>query len=667
LDLPSLSKFLEPRRRPLWLALLIFVVLAPLSFLKLGQTLDNLALDLCYRLRPTAPPPPGLLIVGIDEPSFQELRLAWPWPRSLHATLIDRLAAAGARLIVFDILFADPTTQEDDQLLAGALHRAGNVVLAETLEITQDPHFSRQILVQPLEALRREARALGLIMITPDSDGVVRRFHLRLGGQETLPLVVAQSLWPPVAVPPDLSGLIYYSGPPRSIDIVSYYQVLDPERPLPDERLRGRIVLVGRLLEASITPQSQADSFYTPFFAATGQLMSGAEVQAHIINTVLSGLWGQEVPWALRLGAALALMLIYAYLLTRLRPLAALITLAGLIVLALGVSLYLFLNWRLWMSPILAGLGMTLVYTGNILGHYLVESREKRWLRQAFGRYVSPGLVEVITTNPDRLELGGEEVEASILFADLAGFTRLSEDMAPKPLIHLLNEYFTAFTEIILAHQGTLDKYIGDALMAYWGAPIPQEDHALRGCRAALEMVQAMEALQEAWVARGLPVVSARMGLHSGRVIAGNVGSRERFNYTVMGDAVNLAFRLEGANRHYGTRILISEATQRRVSDAFLLRELDQVQVKGRMQPVTIFELLGPAPGDGAPDWLKLFASGRAAYREGLWQQAANYFQEVLRRKEDDGPARLFLHRCREFVKNPPPPNWHGVFILERK
>jgi adenylate cyclase len=663
----SISKFLGARRRPLWLALLVFLVLSPLSFLKLGRTLDNLALDLCYRLRPVSPPPPGLLIVGIDEPSFQELRLAWPWPRRLHAALIDRLVAAGARLIVLDILFADPTTREEDQAFAAAMHRAGNVILAETMEITRDPHFSRQILVQPLEAFRKEARALGLIMITPDSDGVVRRFHLRIGGQETLPAVVAQSLWPPVPVPPDLSGLIHFVGPPRSIDIVSYYQVMDPERPLPQERIRGRIVLIGRMLEASITPQAQADSFYTPFFAATGQLMSGVEVQGHIIHTVLSGLWGQEVPAALQLGLALALMLAFAYLLTRLRPLAALVTLAGLIVLTMGLSLFLFLRWHLWMSPVLASVGMVLVYTGNISAHYLLESREKRWLRQAFGRYVSPALVEAITTHPERLELGGEEVEATILFADLAGFTRLSEDMAPKPLIHLLNEYFSAFTEIILQHQGTLDKYIGDALMAYWGAPIPLADHAARGCQASLEMQEAMQTLQGAWLTRGLPLVNARMGVHSGRVIAGNVGSRDRFNYTVMGDAVNLAFRLEGANRHYGTRILLSEATYRRVGDAFLVRELDQVQVKGRLQPVTIYELLGPHPPDGIPDWLQLFAAGRAAYRDGLWQAASNYFQEALRRKEDDGPAQLFLRRCQEFIKNPPPPNWQGVFILERK
>jgi len=663
----AISKFLDPRRRPLWLALLAFLILAPLSFLKLGKTLDNLGLDLCYRLRPISPPPPGLLIIGIDEPSFQELRQAWPWPRRLHAALIDRLAAAGARLIIFDILFADPTTAEDDKRFAAAMHRAGNVILAETLEITRDPHFSRQILVQPLEAFRREARALGLIMITPDSDGVVRRFHLRLGGQETLPAVVAQSLWPPVPVPPDLSGLIRYVGPPRSIDIVSYYQVMDPERPLPEERIKGRIVLIGRMLEASITPQAQADSFYTPFFAATGQLMSGVEVQGHIIYTVLGGLWGHDVHAALELALALTLMLAFAYLLTRLRPLAAVGALAGLLVLVNGLSLYLFLSWNLWLTPVLASVGMVVVYLGNISAHYLLESREKRWLRQAFGRYVSPVLVEAITTHPERLELGGEEVEATILFADLAGFTRLSEDMAPKPLIHLLNEFFSAFTQIILAQQGTLDKYIGDALMAYWGAPLPLADHATRGCQAALEMQGAMGALQEAWQTRGLPLVSARMGLHSGRVVAGNVGSRDRFNYTVMGDAVNLAFRLEGANRHYGTRILLSEATFRRLGDAFLVRELDQVQVKGRMQPVTIYELLGPQPGDGIPEWLQLFSYGRSAYREGLWQQAANYFQEVLRRKEDDGPARLFLRRCLEFVKNPPPPNWQGVFILDRK
>jgi adenylate cyclase len=227
----------------------------------------------------------------------------------------------------------------------------------------------------------------------------------------------------------------------------------------------------------------------------------------------------------------------------------------------MGLSFGLFFLARFWVPPFLMATGLVLVYAGNVLGHYVIEAREKRWLRQAFGRYVSPSVVETIITHPQRLELGGEEIEATVLFADLEGFTLLSETMPPQSLIKLLNDYFTPMTQVIMAYQGTLDKYIGDALMALWGAPVPLADHALRACRAAIDMEQTMTELQAAWQAQGLPNLMARIGLHTGPVVAGNVGSRDRFNYTVLGDTVNLASRLEGVNKAYGTRILLSEET----------------------------------------------------------------------------------------------------------
>jgi adenylate cyclase len=662
------AKLLTTRRgRALGLGLLAFLMLAGLSFLHLGQTVEYRGLDFCYRLRGVEPPPPELLIIGIDEPSFQELRRPWPWPRRFHAELIRRLKAAGARLIAFDVLFADPTQPEDDQLLAQAMAEAGNVILSQTLETALDRSFSRQILVRPLESLSRAARGLALTVLTPDPDGVVRHFRLKVSGLETLPAAVWRTLRPQEPLPPDLSGLIHFAGPPRSLDTVSYYQVLDPERPLPAARIRDRIVLIGSMMTASAAPQGQADAFYTPFFFATHQLMSGVEVQGQIIHTLWSGRWGREFHPALRLGLSLALLLLAAWMLARLRPLPGLAVLAGLILLLLGGAAYLFLTWNLWVPPILLSVSLTLIYSGNLLGQYLLEFREKRWLRQAFGRYVSPALVEVISAHPERLELGGEEVEATVLFSDLAGFTPLSEKMAPKDLIHLLNEYFTAMTQIILSQRGTLDKFIGDAIMAQWGAPIPLADHARRACEAALQMQAAMRGLQQQWLNQGLPLLQARIGIHSGPVVAGNVGSRERFNYTVMGDAVNLASRLEGVNKYYDTEILVSETTYHQVQDVFLVRELDQVQVKGRAQAVTIYELLDYLPAAGLPPWLESFAAGRAAYLERRWSQAESLFQETLQLKAEDGPARLYLQRCRNYRQEPPPPEWQGVHVLESK
>jgi adenylate cyclase len=275
--------------------------------------------------------------------------------------------------------------------------------------------------------------------------------------------------------------------------------------------------------------------------------------------------------------------------------------------------------------------------------------------------------VEAIIAQPDRLELGGEEIETTVLFADLEGFTLLSETMPPQALIKLLNDYFTPMTRIIMAHQGTLDKYIGDALMALWGAPVPMPDHALRACGAAIEMERTMTGLQAQWQEMGLPLLTARLGLHTGPVVAGNVGSRERFNYTVLGDTVNLASRLEGVNKAYGTRILLSEETARLVRDRLLVRELDLVQVKGRSQPVTIYELVGPYPPAGPPAWMDYFAVGLGAYRQRQWEEASQAFWEVLNLNPGDRPAQVFLGRCRFFAAAPPPPDWQGVFVLESK
>jgi len=653
--------------RAVGLSLLAFLLIAPLSYLKVWQTLEDMGLDLCYRFAPASPSPPELLIVGIDEPSFQEFRYSWPWPRRLHGALVRRLSEAGARLIVMDLLFDKLTTQYDDQLFTEALARAGNVILAQVLEVTQDPAFARMVLVQPHEEFRRAALGVALTRLTPDHDGVVRHFGTQLGGRDTMPAMVARRFRPGLPLSPKLTGLIKYVGPPRSIKTVSYYQILDAEHPLPAEQIKGRIVLVGRMLEASATPKEQADSFYTPFFTGTGQLMAGVEIHGHIIHTLLTGGYGRELTAGGRLLLWLAFLLLAGQCLVRLSPLAGLGLAAFLVALLAGASFYLFQSWNLWVPPLLLSGGLAVVYTGNILAQHFTVAQEKRWLRQALGRYVSSQVADSLLAHPESLELGGEEVEVTVLFMDLTGFTTISEGMAPRYLILLLNEYFNTMTQIILDNQGTVDKFIGDNLMAYWGAPLPLADHAALACQAALKMQEAMGAVRAGWRARGLPQLPARLGLHSGPVVAGNVGSKERFNYTVLGDTVNLASRLEGANRHYGTEIMLSQDTYQKVADKFLMRELDQVQLKGREQPVPCYELLGPAPADGVPPWVQIFAAGRAAYLNREWKEAAAKFQKVLRLKPGDGPAQLFLERCLGFLRNPPPPDWQGIFVLETK
>lgn len=666
LDLPYISKILHSTWvRVFGLVLLVFAGLAVMNVLKVGQSLEDHGLDLCYRLRPRASSPADLLIVGIDEQSFQEMRRAWPWPRRFHAELIRQLQGAGARLIVFDVIFAEPNDAEEDRLFAAAIGEAGNVILGATLEVTEDSHVARQIMVQPFASFRQAARGVGLTLVTPDSDGIVRRFHLHPNGGETLAEIVARSYLPDLAIPAGLSGLINFTGPPGHIPTVSYSRLLEEPEPSLTARIRGKIVLIGRIVVASPTPL--ADAFYTPFFASTGQLMSGVEIHGQVIQTLLKKNWGRELGFLPRLGFCLVVLLLFGWLMVRVSPLAAMGVLAGFTLLLFGLAFFVFLRWNLWVPPLLLSSGLAVVYAGHIFAHYWIESREKRWLRQAFGHYVSDSLVEAIIASPERLQLGGEEVEATVLFADLVDFATLAENTAPKDLIRLLNEFFSAMTEIILAHKGTVDKFIGDAIMAFWGAPLPLADHAVQACEAALEMQAAIRLLQPGWEAQGFHQVSTGIGVHTGPVIAGNVGSKKRFNYTVMGDTVNLAARLERANRTYGTEIILSEATCRRLADTFVVRELDLVQVRGRTQPVRIYDLVSLRSPSGPPAWLKAFEAGRAVYLARKWAEAAGLFAEVLTMHPDDQPARVFLKRCKKFLEKPPSPEWKGIFVIEHK
>ena len=556
----SISKILQSTRlRVGVLTLVVLVGLVAMSAFRIGQTLENQALDLCYRLRPYSPPPQDLIIVGIDEQSFQELRRSWPWPRRLYAALIRHLKAAGARLIVFDVIFAEPSNPEDDQIFAEAIREAGNVILASTIQESENSHVQQLIKVQPCEPFRRAALGVGLTLVTPDPDGIVRRFHLHLSEETALPELVARLYLPNLVIPPDLyEGLIHFTGPPGHINTISFSRLIEEPEPSLAARLRGKIVLVGRILGAAPTPL--ADAFYTPFFSNAG-VMSGVEIHGQVIQTLLNHNWGQELGLRSKVGLYLVVLLLFGWLVVRVSPFAALGVTVGFILLIFAFSFSLFLRWNLWAPPLLLSGGIAVVYTGHIFAHYWIESREKRWLRQAFGQYVSDSLVEAIIASPERLQLGGEEVEATVLFSDLVDFSSMAENTAPRELIRLLNEYFSAMTEIILDHHGMVDKFIGDAIMAFWGAPLPLADHAVRACEAALEMQAAMRTLMEDWEAQGFPRMSTRIGIHTGPVIAGNVGSRKRFNYTVMGDTVNLASRLEQANKVYGTEIILSEAT----------------------------------------------------------------------------------------------------------
>jgi len=286
-----------------------------------------------------------------------------------------------------------------------------------------------------------------------------------------------------------------------------------------------------------------------------------------------------------------------------------------------------------------------------------------------FSHYMSDLLIQDLLRNPAKLRLGGEKRVLTVFFSDLAGFTSLSEKLNPEQVVFLLNRYLTAMTDIILASGGLIDKYEGDAIMAFWGAPLPQEDHALRACLAALENQSRLVQLRQEFEQMGLPPIHARIGLNTGEMIIGNMGSNQRFDFTVIGDSVNLASRLEGAGKEYGTFITLSEETYRQAGGQIEVREIDLLTVKGKDRPVRIYELLA-AKGqldDQGRKIQQLFAAGLEQYRHREWSQAISFFQEILALDPNDGPARTFLGRCEYFRHDPPASDWDGVYRLTSK
>ncbi|EHJ47606.1 adenylate/guanylate cyclase with Chase sensor [Solidesulfovibrio carbinoliphilus subsp. oakridgensis] len=645
------------------LALWGLVFLAGLS--PFGASLENMALDAAYALRSRGDRPPGLLVVAVDEPSFQAIGLPWPWPRRLHAKLLTRLHAAGARLVVLDMVFAEPSGppgNADDAALAGALGDAGPVVLAMALDTADDPAFARQILVPPLPLFRDKAAGAGLAVLTPDRDGAIRRFATRHAGLPTLAGAALRLLAKDGAVP-DAKGLIDFPGPARTIDTVSYADVIDPDRPLPAEHIRDRVVVVGRSLAASAAPLGQADTFATPLSRVTGQPTPGPEIQAAILYTMLRGAPGREIPLAAMLGFGGCLLPVAGAVLFRLRPVPAAASALGLAAGLLALSAGLFV-WRfVWAPPMLLAGGLTLAGAAATLYRGLEERREKRFLARAFSRYLAPQVVRDLINRPELLELGGREAEVTVFFSDLAGFTSFSETLSPKELIGLLNAWFTPATDIILRSGGTLDKFIGDAIMAFWGAPLADPAHAAKALGAALALRDALASLSRDFADRGLPVLDARMGLHAGPAVVGNVGSRERFDYTVLGDTVNLASRLESLNKYYGTRILATEAVVAAAGPGFVCREVDRVRVKGRERAVTVFEPLGRAGEPGAA-FAATFEAARRLYAARRFEDALAGFlaADAARPPQGDPPSRVFAVRCREHLLSPPPPDWDGVF-----
>ena len=440
-----------------------------------------------------------------------------------------------------------------------------------------------------------------------------------------------------------------------------YYSIADilADRVKP-EQLKGRIALIGT------TAPGLLDLRATP----VGEAYPGVEVHANLITGMLDGALMQKPPYVL--GAEFVLLtfsgLVMALLLPLLTPLRATLT-AALVLLCVAAANFAFWHFARLVLPLASTLLMLLgIFALNMSYGYFVESRAKRQMTGLFGQYVPPELVEEMSRNPESYSMEGRKAELTVMFSDVRDFTAISESLGPEDLARLMNEYLTAMTEIIRRNRGTVDKYIGDAIMAFWGAPVDDPGHARQAVLAAMEMQAALPAVNTSLAARGWPELRISVGLNTGEMTVGDMGSSVRQAYTVMGDAVNLASRLEGITKQYGVGIIVGEATRQAIGD-IVFREVDRVRVKGKEEPVAIFEPVGAqgAVAAGMQQEIKLWNQALRHYRAREWDQADVALLNLTRMAPECGLYGKYAERVAHLRKEPPGEAWNGVWKFETK
>jgi len=652
---------------------------------------------------------PRIVLVLVNQASldhFENEKMYWPWPRGIYEALLRFLKKGGAKTVVFDVLFTNPssTGAAEDEIFGKALKEFGPAVMAmETgpnehalrsvppparFAVKAGPEIfdsapSRKSARFPVPELLSGLRLLGDTKADADLDGVFRRVPLvvSMGGAlyPTLPaatamLATGKSL---DELNPSLTDgrlLIRYHGKSRTEDprlktydsyavgdlLLSWQAIEEKRAPKLDPALfKDKIVFVG------LTAAGLFDNHPSPIAA----VFPGTEVIAAAADNLINrdGLTRASFVAVM---ALVLLALFFAGAASRLsaHAWASLGIVLSSSALLAGISFFVFTR-GVWLDIVTPQLSLWLGFAAASAYGYAVEGRQKRYIQGAFSQYLSPEIVKRIADNPEMLALGGERRDVTFYFSDIQGFTTFSEQLSPEKLTRLMNRYLGEMTDTILASGGTLDKYIGDAVMAFWGAPVPCEGHALVACKAALANQKRLAALREVFAAEGYPPVRNRIGLNSGPASIGNMGSAARLSYTAIGDNVNLASRLEGANKAYGTYILISESTRLGAGDAIEVRELDYVKVKGKNQPIRVYELLGlKGETEGALiEKARIFETGLPLFRARRFEEAIAVFRGVAAKYGDDHACENYVERCEGYLKEAPPEDWDGSHALTEK
>jgi adenylate cyclase len=654
-----------------------FATLRPLSAV-LGSA-DNVFYDAYYRLRPGGDQRDGpVVIVDVDDNSLAQVdrdtKFGWPWPRSFWGFVAQYLGRCGARAVVFDLTFEQTSVYQhsdgDDDTFA-ALVQDAHVPVVFGSAAGADGAWAP--MAPPVQNPRRGAvNVLG--------DAMVRTYPPTVNGLPSLALAAIEAAGMPPRLPTDRPFQLHYYGPhqlrsgahtfrylPAAVMLKAALPAGATAQPstsiagFDPKCLAGKIVLIGAITAGAYDLKSSPLSALYP----------GVEVHATAIDNLLAGqvvqsvspLWRAAMPW-------LAAAVVVAGVLTPRRAwlkMLAPLAVAAAICLA-GAILFRQPAIR-WLPPAAPLLATALASLGAFGWTYLLEDRQRRFMLAALSKVVSPAVAQQLARDPQRLSLGTVRTNITLLFTDLANFTSMSETMDVQQLSALLNLYLAEMSDQILNHQGTLDKYIGDSIMSFWNAPLPQADHAVLACRAALAIVQREQQLRTQHPDTPAAQLWTRIGINTTDAAVGFVGSSHLFNYTALGNGVNLASRLEGANKLYGSRILLSQSTAELVRNQFLLRKLDVLRVKGKRQPMAVYELLADLSVDDHDNRCQhlrglagLYEGAFAHYQNRRFDLAERDLEKALAQFGDDPASYALLSRIRQLHGQAIDPNWDGVF-----
>jgi adenylate cyclase len=635
---------------------------------------NNVFYDAFYRLRPNEDRTNSdVLIIAVDQASLDtmdsKLHYGWPWPREFWGLMAQYLARGGARAVGFDIVFSETSVYQtqtgDDDSFAADVGDAKVPIVFGSL-VNSDGGWGH--LAPPVKNPVFGAVNVG-------NDQIYRQYQTEVFGKPSLAVALVNAAGQTARLARNEPFLLHYYGPYKTKDghhtfhYVPAISVLAASSPIataadkaavPADLFRNKIVLIGAITVGTYDLKSSPLSPEYP----------GVEVQATAIENLLGGQRVTPVsPVSRKLGAFGASVLAAAFVIFPRRAVFKSIGPVLAIAATIGIAAHLFKQPDIrWLPPTEPLLAIAIATVAAFTWAYFLEDRQRRFMLKALSKVVSPAVAEQLSREPGRLALGTIRTPLTLLFTDLADFTSVTESMDVQKVGEFLNRYLGEMSDQVLRHDGTLDKYIGDAVMCFWNAPLPAVDHAARACRTALAMVRRESEILAELKAMGASKIFTRIGINTAQAAVGFVGSSHLFNYTALGDGVNLASRLEGANKIYGTRILISQSTAEQVKDQFVLRKLDVLRVKGKREPMAVFELRGEKlPGSGPDKLVTLYESAFDHYQKRQWDEAEKELLEIQSILQDDAPTVGLLKRIASLRKSPPPPDWDGVYDAKDK